>query len=153
MLPGHDRKVMEQQQQEGSDLCGQVNMPFSYCRRTRSCPVTRSSIASECRGQTVTKPLELPLAGGVAADARRGNISQLENVFSLLTHPLVCFGRVVFGGRFAFPFSLKTRFTDGAFFCLLTLTISLPLIHKHTSLVVHCLLGSQRLCVCAASGD
>lgn len=69
------------------------------------------------------------------------------SVFSLLTHPLVCFGRVVFGERFAFPFSLKTCFTDGAFFCLLTLTISLLLIHKHTSLVVHCLLGSQRLCL------
>lgn len=47
----------------------------------------------------MTSPLEWSLAVEAKADAKRGNITQPENVFSSLTQPLVCFGRAALRKR------------------------------------------------------
>lgn len=45
-----------------------------------------------------------PLTVEVIADAKHGNINQLENVFPPPTHPLVCFGHTDFR-KHSFPYS------------------------------------------------
>lgn len=68
----------------------------------------------------------LVLAVEVIADAKRGNITQLENVFSSLTQPLVCFGQAALRKRLLSRFSQQNRRTVGPPLCLPPLTVQFP---------------------------
>lgn len=86
----------------------------------------------------------------VIADARRGNINQLENVFPSLTHPLVCFGPAAFLASARFPrFPWKTGTFSRLVFCPLSLPPSLPPV-AHLFICTQVIWIPELLCV---SGD
>lgn len=88
----------------------------------------------------MTSPLEWSLAVEAKADAKRGNITQPENVFSSLTQPLVCFGRAALRKRSLSQFLNQTAApSDLLFVCSHSLSSSLYFIeirnHNFTSFV------------------
>lgn len=103
LLSAPDRKVMEEAQQRGSDLCGRVNMPPLFMQSQAGAGGRRGDPSQ----RAMSEPLEWPRPGQQPRlVARRGKTSVkmcFFLFFSLLSHTLVCFGLGLVGEHLHSP--------------------------------------------------